>query len=612
MTLTAAAPLQPTSSDHQPRSHIAALDGLRGLAVIAVLFFHAGKMRGGFLGVDLFFALSGFLITSLLLAEVDRRGRVGLVAFWGRRFRRLLPAVLLLLVAVTVIVTLVASIPERAATLEDGPWAQFYVANWHAIAGHRDYWASFELPRMFGHLWSLAIEEQFYVVWPVIVGLIAWRAKNVHRAVLVFCIVASSLSLLWMIALFNPADPTRVYIGTDTRASSLLLGALFATAPMRSGVARVVARLGGMLSAAVGVIAAVIGTAWFVVDGPSSRWLFHGGLFLHSLLSALLVALCAASPRARASRWIGWAPLAFVGVLSYSLYLWHWPIYALLTERRTHLSGWSLFGVRVAVSFAAAAVSKVLIEDPVRFRAAWARGRLGVAALISVTVGVGAFWVLVPHPDTAPAAFSLDQFASTTVATTAPSTTAAAAVTPSSAAPVAAATTVATVPVTTTSPPPLLAPTTRILMVGDSMAFDEWPAVASALYTGRIAISGYVSPGAGLLNTRYDSSTAIDTAVVDNTPDLVLYQASLWDYGSREQQQAAYEGFADFVIEHRARLGFITLPPVRDDRGQELQQALTLIMHEIAADHPGKVFVLDGNGIWGPVFAQDVNGDKVP
>src|SRR3954451_2312990 len=611
MTLTAAAPLQPTSSDHQPRSHIAALDGLRGLAVIAVLLFHAGKMRGGFLGVDLFFALSGFLITSLLLAEVDRRGRVGLVAFWGRRFRRLLPAVLLLLVAVTVIVTIVASIPERAATLEDGPWAQFYLANWHAIAGHRDYWASFELPRMFGHLWSLAIEEQFYVVWPVIVALIAWRAKNVHRAVLLFCITASGLSLLWMIALFNPADPTRVYIGTDTRASSLLLGALVATAPMRSGVARLIAALGGMLTAAVAMIAIVIGMSWFLVDGPSSRWLFHGGLFVHSLLSALLVALCAARPQAGASRTIGWAPLAFVGVLSYSLYLWHWPIYALLNEQRTQLSGWPLFGVRVGVSLSAAWLSKVLVEDPVRFRAAWARGRTGFAALVSVTVGVAAFWVLVPRPDTAPAAFSLDQFASTTVATL-PAPTSAAGTTPSSV-PFAVSTTVATVPATTTIPPPaLLAPTTRILMAGDSMAFDEWPAVAAALYAGKIAISGYVSPGAGLLDTKYDSSTEIEKAVVDNQPDLVLFQASLWDSGTREQQRIAYENFADFVVDHRARLGFITLPPVRDDRGQELQQALTLIMHEIAAAHPGNVFVLDGNQIWGPVFAQDVNGDKVP
>jgi peptidoglycan/LPS O-acetylase OafA/YrhL len=523
--------------------------------------------------------------------------------------------VLLLLVAVTVIVTLVATVPERAATIEDGPWAQFYMANWHAIAGHRDYWASFELPRMFGHLWSLAIEEQFYMVWPIVVGLIAWRASRPHRAVLVFCIVASSLSLLWMIALFNPSDPTRVYIGTDTRASSLLLGALFATAPMRSAVGRVVKRSTGAFTALVTTIAIVIGTSWFLVDGPSSQWLFRGGLFVHSLLSALLVALCAANPRAVASRSIGVAPLAMIGVLSYSLYLWHWPIYALLTEQRTNLSGWPLFGVRIAVSFAAAALSKMLIEDPVRFRAPWARGRTGVAVLVSAMAGVGAFWVLVPHPDTAPAAFSLNQFASTTVATvpqstTVPATVAAAAPTT---APIAASTTVATVPITTTVPPPvLLAPTTRILMAGDSMAFDEWPAVAAALYAGRIAISGYVSPGAGLLDTKYPSTAEIDKAVVDNKPDLVLYQASLWDYGSRAQQAAAYAAFADFVLAHGARLAFVTIPPLRDDHRDPQLETLAVIMHEIADQHPSQVVVLNGNDIWGPVFTQDVNGDKVP
>ena len=615
MALTTAARLQPTSTEHRPDSHIAALDGLRGLAVIAVLLFHAGKLRGGFLGVDLFFALSGFLITGLLLAEVDRRGRVRLVAFWGRRFRRLLPAVLLLLVAVTAIVTLVATVPERAATIEDGPWAQFYMANWHAIAGHRDYWASFELPRMFGHLWSLAIEEQFYMIWPIVIGLIAWRAQRVHRAVAMFCITASAVSLVWMIALFDPADPTRVYIGTDTRASSLLLGALFATAPMRTAVGRVVKRSTGAFTAVVAVIAAVIGASWFLVDGPSSQWLFRGGLFVHSLLSALLVALCAASPRAATSRWIGWAPLALIGVLSYSLYLWHWPIYALLDEQRTHLSGWPLFGLRLAVAFAAAALSKVLVEDPVRFRATWARGRTGVAALVSAMAGVGAFWVLVPHPDTAPAAFSLNQFSSTTVATvptpaSVPATVAAA--TPTSA-PVAAGTTVATVPITTAvAPPVLLAPTTRILMAGDSMAFDEWPAVAAALYSGRIAISGYVSPGAGLLDTKYPSTAEIDQAVVDNKPDLVLYQASLWDYGSRDQQEAAYGAFADFVLAHGARLAFITMPPLRDDHRDPQLETLAVIMREIADQHPSQVVVLNGNDIWGPVFTQDVNGDKVP
>ena len=609
---TAVPPQQAAGSDH-PRAHIAALDGLRGLAVIAVLFFHAGKLQGGFLGVDLFFALSGFLITSLLLTEVDNTGRVRLVAFWGRRFRRLLPAVLLLLVAVTVITTLIASVPERAATLNDGPWAQAYVANWHAIAGHRDYWASFELPRMFGHLWSLAIEEQFYLVWPIVVGLIAWRSRQVHRTIIVFCVVASLASLWWMIKLFDPADPTRVYIGTDTRASSLLLGALFAAAPLRSAATRFTARLGNVFSWTAAVVLGIIVLSWFSINGPSSTWLFHGGLFAHSLLSALLVAGCAARPDATASRWIGWAPLRVTGVLSYSLYLWHWPVYALLSPQRTGMSGWSLIALRVAVSFAAAAVSKVLVEDPVRFRAMWARGRQGIVTLIGVTLAVAVFWVVIPHPETAPAAFSLDQFATTTLAptTVAPTTVAvdntSVAATPNS---TPASTTIAA---TTTTVAPLLAPTSRILMVGDSMAFDEWPAVASALFAGKISIGAYVSPGAGLLDNRYDSTTAIDKMVVDFHPDLVVYQGSLWDFGSAEAQRAAYERFTDFVLGQGARLALVTIPPLRADHQDPDQLgSLTGIMHDIADEHPGHVIFLNSDEVWGPVFTQDVNGDKVP
>jgi peptidoglycan/LPS O-acetylase OafA/YrhL len=613
MALSTAAPPQPVADGEHPRAHIAALDGLRGLAVIAVLFFHAGKLQGGFLGVDLFFALSGFLITGLLLAEVDRRGRVDVIAFWGRRFRRLLPAVLLLLVAVTVITSIVASIPERAATLDDGPWAQLYLANWHAIAGHRDYWASFELPRMFGHLWSLAIEEQFYVVWPLVVALIAWRSRRAHRAVTTVCVVVSLASLGLMIALFDPSDPTRVYIGTDTRASGLLLGALFATAPMRARTLRVISRLGNGYTMAAFVVAGMIGLSWFLVDGPSSPWLFRGGLFAHSLLSAALVAGCAARPSSPTSRWIGWGPLRITGVLSYSLYLWHWPVFALLSPERTGMSGWPLLALRFAVSFAAAAISKVLVEDPVRFRAHWARGRQGVMTLIAVSVAVGAFWIVVPLPETAPAAFSLDQFASTTLAAPTPlavtSTTPAAA--PSSL-PVSS-TTSTTVPATTTTAAPLLAPTTRVLMVGDSMAFDEWPAVASAMFAGKIAIAGYVSPGAGLLDTRYDSTTEIDKMVVDFKPDLVLYQGSLWDSGTPTAQRAAYERFADFVLDQGARLALITILPLRADHQDPGHLgALTGIMHEIAEDRPGRVFVLDTDEVWGPEFVQDVNGDKVP
>ena len=613
MALSTAVPPQQTAGVDHPRAHIAALDGLRGLAVIAVLAFHAGKLQGGFLGVDLFFALSGFLITSLLLTEVDKTGRVRPVAFWGRRFRRLLPAVLLLLVAVTAITTLVASVPERAATLNDGPWAQAYVANWHAIAGHRDYWASFELPRMFGHLWSLAIEEQFYLVWPLVVGLIAWRSRHVHRTIIVCCIVASVASLLWMTRLFDPADPTRVYIGTDTRASSLLLGAMFAAAPLRSAATRVTVGLGKVFSWATAAILGIIVLSWCSINGPASTWLFHGGLFFHSLLSAVLVAGCAARPDAAASRWIGWGPLRVTGVLSYSLYLWHWPVYALLSPQRTGMSGWSLIALRIVVAFAAAAASKVLVEDPVRFRAAWARGRQGVVTLVGVSLAVAVFWVVIPHPATAPAAFSLDQFASTTLApTTVAPTTAAVdntrvAVTPAST-PVATA-----AAATTTTVAPLLAPTTRVLMVGDSIAFDVWPAVASAMFAGKISIGGYVSPGAGLLDTRYKSTVEIDKMVVDFHPDLVLYEGSLWDSGTAEAQRAAYERFTDFVLDQGARLALISIPPLRADHQDPANLgSLTGIMRDIADEHPGEVIFLDSDDVWGPEFIQDVNGDKVP
>jgi hypothetical protein len=409
-----------------------------------------------------------------------------------------------------------------------------------------------------------------------------------------------------------------VYIGTDTRASGLLLGALFATAPFRTGVLRVAARVGRAFTGIAALVVGAIGVSWFVVDGPSSTWLFRGGLFVHSLLSAVLVAACAARPAASASRWIGWTPLRITGVLSYSLYLWHWPVFALLSETRTGMSGWPLLALRFAVSFGAAAISKVAVEDPVRFRAAWARGRPGVAALAGVSAAIVAFWVVVPRPQTAPAAFSLDQLSSTTALTSQPAAThppaTSAAVTATTGAPATTtAATTTTIPATTTTAAPLFAPISRVLMVGDSMAFDEWPAVASAMFAGGIAIGGYVSPGAGLLDTRFQSTKEIEKMIVDFRPDLVLYQGSLWDAGTTDAQRAAYEAFTDFVLDHGARLGFITILPLRADHQDPAHLgALTGIMHDIAATHSGEVFVLNSDEVWGPVFTQDVNGDKAP
>ena len=149
-------------------------------------------------------------------------------------------------------------------------------------------------------------------------------------------------------------------------------------------------------------------------------------------------------------------------------------------------------------------------------------------------------------------------------------------------------------------------------MVGDSLAFDEWPAVAAAMYAGKIPISSYVSPGAGLLDTRYKSTLDIDKAVVDFQPDLVLYQGSLWDFATPDQQRVAYQRFTDMVLAEGARLAFITVPPLRADQQDAQLDSLTGIMNEMAAQHPGQVVVLNSDGAWGPEFTQDVNGDNVP
>jgi peptidoglycan/LPS O-acetylase OafA/YrhL len=601
-------------TERQRRPHVAALDGLRGLAVIAVMLFHAGKLRGGFLGVDLFFVLSGFLITSLLLDEVAHTGRVDLVAFWGRRMRRLLPAVLALLVVVTLAVTVIGTTSQRLATLGDGPWVQAYLANWHAIASRTGYWASFDLPRVFGHLWSLAIEEQFYLLWPIVIAVVAWRRWHVTRSVLVACVTGSLFALSQMTRLFDAVDPTRVYVGTDTRMSSLLLGAVFAVPPVRAAVSRWCRRNRRSVNPTVVIIAAVLVMSWLAVDGPTSAWLFHGGLFAHSALAALLVAVCATEPDSPFVRRLGSTPLRVTGELSYGLYLWHWPIFVLLSQQRVGLSGWALLVVRVAASFAAAALSKRLVEDPVRFTTTWARGRVGVLSLFAVSLAVAAIWVVVPRPSAAPAAFAVT--AVTLPAPTpasAPTTT----VTPSTTQPVPSTALVAsspssTEPATSTTTPALWSATSRVLMLGDSVAYDEWPAVAAAMKAGHVTITQSVEPGVGLLDINSTWSTTLARVITKAHPDLVIYQASLWDFGTLDEQRAAYQVFTDLVLAHGARLAFITEPPVRADQHNDRLASVAGVMADIAAAHPDAVTVFDVSGAWGAGFAQDVNGDRVP
>ncbi|GGP13297.1 acyltransferase [Nonomuraea glycinis] len=391
-----------------PRVHLAALDGLRGVAILGVLLFHTGHLSGGFLGVDLFFALSGYLITDLLLREIAVTGAVSLVAFWGRRIRRLLPALVIMLVVVTLLVRLVGPPDLVRTTLSDGPWVQVNLINWHLLAESAGYWDRFGADRVFGHLWSIAVEEQFYLVWPVLVLVVARWGRRVAGRVALVAILVSAVSLILMVTLADPADPTRVYTGTDTRAFSLLLGAAIATRPIRDALARTVGTrpvhdglartVGGWAGGAAGLVVVGMGVAWALVDGVDSAWLFTGGLFLHSLAGALLVGLCVQAPHTAVARALAWQPLRRLGLISYSVYLWHWPILVLLSPERTGLDGWARSLAVYAASIGLATLSKWLVEDPIRFRARWARGRGGLVAFVAVMAGLAVLWLAVPGP----------------------------------------------------------------------------------------------------------------------------------------------------------------------------------------------------------------------
>ena len=377
-----------------PSTHRPALDGLRGVAVVGVLLFHTGHLPGGFLGVDLFFVLSGYLITGLLLREIDATGRVSLVAFWGRRCRRLVPALVTVLVAVTAVVRVVGPPDLVATTLSDGPWVQLNLVNWHLIAESAGYWDRFGSVRVFEHLWSIAVEEQFYLLWPVLVWGVARSGLRTHRTVATVALAVSVASAVLMAVLVDPVDPTRVYVGTDTRAFSLLSGAVAAVPAVRTAVLRAAGRRAGPISV---VLVATVGALWGLADGVDSGWLFTGGLFAHSVASALLITLCAERRTVTATVLAHPVPRWF-GLLSYSLYLWHWPVVVLLSPQVTGLTGWSWTALVSAVSIGLAAATRHLVEDRIRFRARWARGRSGLLGLVVAMLGLAALWLLLPGP----------------------------------------------------------------------------------------------------------------------------------------------------------------------------------------------------------------------
>jgi peptidoglycan/LPS O-acetylase OafA/YrhL len=309
--------------------YLPGIDAMRAVAVLAVFGYHAGLgwMPGGFLGVDVFFVISGYLITSLLLGEFQRGGHVNLGRFWLRRARRLLPAVAVL-IAVSIVIGAIFE-PSRIDSLRgDALSSLFYFANWHFVFGNESYFEHFQTPSLFTHLWSLSVEEQFYLFWPLV---FAAGMKLFGRGKLVLGVVAgalASVALAWI--LFNPgSDASRIYYGTDTHAVGLLAGVALAMvwSPIELRHHKAGPLVGPILDA-VGVLALGYIVLAFLHVHDYDLALWHGGYLWLAIATALLLAVLA-HPAARLGPIIGQKPLLWLGLRSYSFYLWHWPLLVL-------------------------------------------------------------------------------------------------------------------------------------------------------------------------------------------------------------------------------------------------------------------------------------------
>jgi len=387
--------------------YLPGLDGIRAIAVLGVLLYHVdlGFLPGGFLGVDVFFVLSGFLITSLLLEQFQRTGRINFKGFYLGRIRRLFPALIALLLVVSIACAFLYQDAARK-TASDVIASFFYVNNWWYIVAHQSYFDFIARPPMLKHLWSLAVEEQFYFIWPAIAFLLMRRWHR--RGVLIASLALALLSTAWMLYLSNEhgypalADPSRVYFGTDSHAMGLLIGAALAAFWRPGRLHATVNRTTRDGLTAIGVLALAALIAFYLFVGEFTPWLYRGGFLALALIVALLIVI-ASHPGTGFGRALGTQPWRYIGQRSYGLYLWHWPIFAVTRpEIDTSLDGVALLALRLALTFAAAELSYRFLEMPIRRGAIGRlRKRLSRAddpehkSLVWQTVAIGAVSVLI-------------------------------------------------------------------------------------------------------------------------------------------------------------------------------------------------------------------------
>jgi len=385
--------------------YLPGLDGLRGIAVLAVMAFHFGVpgVAGGLLGVDVFFVLSGFLVTSLLLGELDRSGTISLRQFWARRARRLLPGLFVLLAGICAYAAWLATGDVLGQLRGDALATLAYVANWHYIVAGQGYFVRYGAPSPLLHTWSLAVEEQFYLVWPI-AALAVGRRFGARGLTWLAGLLGAASAALCAVLSVTGASVDRLYYGTDTRAQAIMVGALLAAAMARSRsgaprhrrAARAGPAWGRRALALAGVAGAgVVGWALHAVQGDG-HFLYRGGFLVVAASAGAVVAVVATQPRSLLTRALSWRPLRYTGRISYGLYLYHWPLFLVIDHAHTGLQGAPLLAARVAATFLLADVSLRLWERPVRTgvllsgRRALAAVPVGAAAVVLGLVGTTA------------------------------------------------------------------------------------------------------------------------------------------------------------------------------------------------------------------------------
>jgi peptidoglycan/LPS O-acetylase OafA/YrhL len=382
------APASAPGADYRPH-----LDGLRALAVYLVVFFHAGSswFPGGYIGVDVFFVLSGFLVTRLLLRDLRDGGAIRFGRFYSRRFRRLLPASFVALIVTGFVYTAIASPAQVSNAVGAFRAAFLYSANWFFIHQSSDYFAATIDASPVLHFWSLAVEEQFYLLWPLLLGglfTITRRMDEVAklRAIRVVVAIGAVASMAFALSL-RSTDPNRAYYGTDTRAYELLGGALLALSPALIDVARRWRRAMPLVTAGAVLALLVLGSSWIDFDA------IERGVGVTITTCVLLLAL-ESGEGGIVRRFLSIRPIVYLGKISYGTYLWHWLV-ILVIGSAFRLSSIATIAIACLVATALASLSFDILEQPVRTWAPFDRHRLAVVAA-GLVVSVASAVILIP------------------------------------------------------------------------------------------------------------------------------------------------------------------------------------------------------------------------